>query len=482
MTLLRKLALTCTSIALLSTPSIAAEVEAVLFEPPAKVKDTTSLIRNYSPYQLITATKPKITAKEVKGKLTRISYDLSPENTPQNMLNNYLQHIKQLNGELIFSCSGEACGKDSKLKQFIKAPSDTSSRNPQIATALIKLDNKTLYTSIYAANWKRETTVTVDTIELIDEPLDLIKLDNDYLQAEVSEIAVKDRSSKDERGSQDHPMLSRMPGAYIADYKQFQFGQTKLITDKKNKKFITQAFEGKVTDINYNLPRSYSEYEVDANYKAALGKLGFKQIYQCVARECGSDTQFQQRIDALANIGMEDSQHYRLYQLQRPTGTVHVMTYTLGYIGGLYSEVRIVEETALNDQRVTIDLDGLTDKIAQTGHVALDGLLFEFDSDKLLPEALPVVEVVATYLKQNPKLRFYVVGHTDDQGKQHYNKTLSEKRAKAVEKRLIEQHQIAKKQIEAIGLGEYAPVASNMNDAGKKQNRRVELVLRSDAK
>lgn len=58
-----------------------------------------------------------------------------------------------------------------------------------------------------------------------------------------------------------------------------------------------------------------------------------------------------------------------------------------------------MEETQLKDDRVGINLAALTDQIEAKGHVALEGLLFEYDSDKLLPEALPVVEVLASYLK-----------------------------------------------------------------------------------
>ncbi|WP_394131461.1 DUF4892 domain-containing protein [Shewanella maritima] len=482
MILSRILALACASISLLSASTFAKELEAPLFDAPANVHDTQSLVRNYSPYSLISATAPKIESREVKGKLTRISYEMGPENTPQNMLNNYIQHIQQLNGEIIFTCIDKACGKESTLNKFISPPSNVASKSPAVVTAHIKLDKKSLYTSVYVATWKRETIVTIDTIEQVDEPLDLIKLDNDYLTSEITGIEVKDRSDKDEKGSQDHPMLSRMPGAYIDEYEQFQFGQTQVVTGKQNKHFLTQSLEGKITDISYKLPRTYSEYEVDANYKAALTKLGFEQLYRCIGNECGSESRFQQKFNALAHIGSQKNQHYRLYRLQKPSGNVHAMTYIIGYINGLYSEIRIIEETTLNDQQMAIDLDGLTDKIAQTGHVALDGLLFEFDSDKLLPEAIPVVEVVAQYLKKHPKQRFYVVGHTDDQGQQHYNKTLSEKRAKTVSTLLVEKYQITQSQIEAIGLGEHAPVASNMNDAGKKQNRRVELVLRSGQK
>ncbi|GIU50422.1 OmpA family protein [Shewanella sp. KT0246] len=481
MKLFRILSLFCIGLLILSS-SLFAATKPPLFESPVEVRKSNSVIRNYSPYQLINQVDKSIHTTEIKGRLTRVNYRLDPKFTSHNLINNYLNQINSLGGEIIFNCRDNECGKSSNLKNFLKPIDNNGNDNPALVTAKITLDNRELFTSIYISSWKKATNIQLDTIEVIEEPLDIIAINKDYLQAEVSEITVKDNSNKDERGASDHPMLTRIPGAYIQEYKTFQFGQSRVVSSKTGKNFTTEVVEGKITDIAYKLPRSYSEYEVDANYQAALKKLGFIETFSCIAKECGTHTKFQRNFNALATNGSTESQFYRFYLLQKPTGNVYAMTYVIGYINGLSSELRIIEENALNTNRLTIDLDGLTDKIAQTGHVALDGLLFEFDSDKLMPEAMDVVKVVAEYLKSHPKQQFYVVGHTDDQGGQSYNKVLSEKRAKAVRSALINDFNIKPTQVESTGLGEYAPVASNMNDAGKTQNRRVELVLRSDSK
>ncbi|MDD8061198.1 OmpA family protein [Shewanella metallivivens] len=242
--------------------------------------------------------------------------------------------------------------------------------------------------------------------------------------------------------------------------------------------------EGKVTDISYLLPRTYSEFEIDANYLHALTKLGFTEVYNCIGKACGDEDKLKTKIALHSAIGSEESQFYRLYKLDRAEGVgdVYAMVYVIGFSGRLSAEIRIIEETTLNNNRVGIDLQGLTDEITKTGHVALDGLLFKYDSDELLPEAYPIVEVVAQYLQTHPKQLFYVVGHSDDQGSQAYNQTLSEKRATAIKNRLIKQFSIAAQQVEAKGVGEYSPIANNLDKAGQQQNRRVELVIRSDNK
>ncbi len=454
-----------------------------LFSEPKEVKETKNELRHFTPVQLITAIDDKnIQSKEVKGKLTRTNYELPPSYTPAHLINNYKNQLKALNAEIIFECEQASCGSEEKLGKFIKPLYTISKSSPSLITAYITLPKKQVHVSIYAAGWQRATNVEIDIIEVIDEPLDLVTTNQSYLSQEVSEIAVTDNSKKDEKNSADHPMLTRIPGAYIDEYTTHSFGQIAVLIGKNGKKFETKMLDGKITDIGYNLPRTYSEYEINANYQNALTRLGFKEVYACTGELCGRKTEMYNALKLLMSNGRDDSQFYRLYKLDRPEGNVYVMVYVIGFVGNLAAEIRIIEETTLNNNRVGIDLQGLTDEIAKTGHVALDGLLFKYDSDELLPEAYAIVEVVAQYLQTHPKQLFYVVGHSDDQGSQAYNQTLSEKRATAIKTRLIKQFSISAQQVEAKGVGEYSPIANNLDEAGQKQNRRVELVIRSDNK
>ncbi|MBB1425878.1 DUF4892 domain-containing protein [Shewanella sp. SG44-2] len=454
-----------------------------LFSEPKEVKETKNELRHFTPVQLITSIDDKnIQSKEIKDKLTRTNYELPPSYTPAHLINNYKNQFKTLNASILFECEQTSCGNEDRLHRFLKPLNTTSKKSPALITAYITLPKKQIYVSIYAASWARYTNLEIDIIEVLDEPLDLVTTNQSYLSQEVSDIAVTDNSKKDEKNSADHPMLTRIPGAYIDEYTSHSFGQTAVLIGKNGKKFETKMLDGKITDIGYVLPRTYSEYEINANYQNALTKLGFNEVYACTAELCGRKTEMYDALKLLMSNGMDDSQFYRLYKLDRPEGNVYVMVYVIGYDRRLSAEVRIIEETTLNNNRVGIDLQGLTDEIAKTGHVALDGLLFKYDSDELLPEAYPIVEVVAQYLQTHPKQLFYVVGHSDDQGSQAYNQTLSEKRATAIKTRLIKQFSIAAQQVEAKGVGEYSPIANNLDEAGQKQNRRVELVIRSDNK
>ncbi len=455
--------------------------ETMLFEPVPEAKIDERIERHFSRFPLVIGLNKKtFSTEQVSGKLTRISYEIPISYEPAHVINNYKAQISKLGGNLLFECSLKQCGKENVLQKQIRPLNVVPKNNPALLTAKLSLDKKQLYLSLYAANWKRATSLQLDIIEVIPEPLDLIKVNQAYLGSNIVQSQFEDRSNRDEAGSKDHPMIKRLPGAYIDDYEQFDFGQTKVITAINKKKYKVDTLEGRITDISYNLPRNYSEYEVNANYEVALTQLGFTSVFGCQGERCGKKSSIYKNIKTLSSNGSDNNQIYSLYTLDRPEGKVHAMVYIIGYKNGLWAELRIVEQTEIVDNRVIIDLAGLTDKIANTGHVALDGLLFEFDSDKMLPEAKPVIEIVANYLKSHPKQSFYVIGHTDDKGKQSYNQQLSDKRAKAVVKQLTSEHGIPKNQLSGKGAGEYSPVANNRHETGQKLNRRVELVLRSD--
>lgn len=80
------------------------------------------------------------------------------------------------------------------------------------------------------------------------------------------------------------------------------------------------------------------------------------------------------------------------------------------------------------------------------------------------------------YLESHPNTIISCIGHTDNQGNESSNQKLSEKRAKEVAQYLME-FGINKKQIEFIGFGEIAPIATNSSELGREQNRRVEVKL-----
>lgn len=114
-----------------------------------------------------------------------------------------------------------------------------------------------------------------------------------------------------------------------------------------------------------------------------------------------------------------------------------------------------------------------------TTRITLDSVaLFDFDSARLRPEGVDAVNDIAARAQGAERIEsIRIVGHTDSMGPQAYNQKLSQRRAQAVKEQLARAG-LDPALIEAEGLGESRPVASNATREGRQQNRRavVEIV------
>ena len=106
--------------------------------------------------------------------------------------------------------------------------------------------------------------------------------------------------------------------------------------------------------------------------------------------------------------------------------------------------------------------------------VVIRGVNFRHNSDMLTHESTLILEVVAKSLKTRPLNKLQVVGHTSDDGNANYNLDLSTRRAKAVRDYLVFLG-VPADTLSYSGYGEMYPLTSNLTDAGRKLNRRVEL-------
>lgn len=102
---------------------------------------------------------------------------------------------------------------------------------------------------------------------------------------------------------------------------------------------------------------------------------------------------------------------------------------------------------------------------------------FAVDRSDIQPQFDRVLDEVATTLNQYPSTMVDVVGHADSTGAEAYNQALSERRASAVAAYLTSRN-VLPARLYVAGMGERQPIASNDTEAGRAQNRRVEIVLR----
>ncbi|MFP5304928.1 MAG: OmpA family protein [Gammaproteobacteria bacterium] len=109
----------------------------------------------------------------------------------------------------------------------------------------------------------------------------------------------------------------------------------------------------------------------------------------------------------------------------------------------------------------------------------LRGVKFEFDSDRLTPEAREILNQVAETLKAYAAVDVELEGHTDAIGTDAYNQGLSERRANAVKTYLVDQG-IPAERMTPVGYGESQPIETNDTEEGREENRRVELKVLED--
>lgn len=101
---------------------------------------------------------------------------------------------------------------------------------------------------------------------------------------------------------------------------------------------------------------------------------------------------------------------------------------------------------------------------------------FDYNKSTIRPESRESLSKIAGVLKEYPKVRVQVEGHTDSIASEQYNQALSERRANAVRDTLIE-FGVAPERIEAVGYGESRPVAPNDTPEGRADNRRTEFTI-----
>lgn len=106
-----------------------------------------------------------------------------------------------------------------------------------------------------------------------------------------------------------------------------------------------------------------------------------------------------------------------------------------------------------------------------------DTLLFDFNKSDLKPEAREVLDQIAQACANYPSAKIHISGHTDDQGSDQYNLTLSQKRAEAVEAYLKAKVDAVNFAFTTKGYGETRPVAPNDTEENRQKNRRVEIVI-----
>ncbi|HEX3047341.1 MAG TPA: OmpA family protein [Bacillota bacterium] len=258
-------------------------------------------------------------------------------------------------------------------------------------------------------------------------------------------ISLAASDPNDAEGSKEHPLFTRMPGYYIETYDDKEFDSVQMPSGANEK---TVTVEGHCVRIQYranDYDKKASGVQILRNYSNAIQKIGGKVIYQFDRNET---------LQLIKNS---------------------VETWTLVETGDAWYKLTIVEKQAMK-QDVVADAASLASSLKETGKVALYGIYFDTGKSEVKPESEPSLKEIAKLLQTDPKLKLYVVGHTDNAGTFDYNIKLSKDRADAVVKALVTRYGITASRLQSFGAGPVAPVESNQTEEGRAKNRRVELV------
>ncbi len=116
-------------------------------------------------------------------------------------------------------------------------------------------------------------------------------------------------------------------------------------------------------------------------------------------------------------------------------------------------------------------------ELKNCGQMFTYDLAFDTNSDKLKGTDWPILQVLASLLRNDTALKIQIAGHTDATGNADANQDLSKRRAETVKKVLADHYGADVSRVTAQGYGAEQPLTANDSEEGKSINRRVEIVL-----
>lgn len=117
-------------------------------------------------------------------------------------------------------------------------------------------------------------------------------------------------------------------------------------------------------------------------------------------------------------------------------------------------------------------------ELADAGRATVYGIYFAYNSHELRHESDAVLAEIGVVMERNPEWSLDIQGHTDSIGGDAFNRELSERRAAAVRRALVDRYGIADARLSTSGYGASQPRDTNETVDGRARNRRVELIRR----
>ena len=253
--------------------------------------------------------------------------------------------------------------------------------------------------------------------------------------------------------------------------------------------------KGAVEETAWQVPgRGHNTLTFLETLAKGMADQGFQPIYLCETDACGG-FDFRYAIGLLPEPGMHvDLGDFRYGAFVRGkgadadyaaltvsrAGTTAFVQLTL--IGNAARQATEVPSPPLPSPIQPPDAPNSADlqpDLERYGHMVLEDLSFASGSAELGAGSFQSLTTLAAYLSEHPGHRIVIVGHTDASGALAANIALSKRRAESVVARLVSKFGADPDRLSAEGVGYLSPRDTNLSEAGRQKNRRVEAVLAS---
>ena len=139
------------------------------------------------------------------------------------------------------------------------------------------------------------------------------------------------------------------------------------------------------------------------------------------------------------------------------------------------NEVNVLSSLWVSDLTVCTSISDFRTKLSKSGKFSTAGIRFEAGSDKIKPESYGVLKEIANIINDARDTKFKITGYTDNEGNESMNLVLSQSRADAVKKALVDYYFVEEKYITTDGKGQGSPLNKNLSPEDKATNRRIEI-------
>lgn len=272
-------------------------------------------------------------------------------------------------------------------------------------------------------------------------------------------------------------------------------GSHRIAIGPFDKSLPSVTAEGAITRQVWQLTGAETTLQILAPLREQLEDDGWAEVFECATGVCGGfDFRFEIDVTPAPQMFV-DLADFRYLAAQKSDAWTTLLVSRSGELG--YVQATTVDPdgtvepakstsnalppppaTALPASPLTAISDVAQTLVAQ-GHVVLADLDFSTGSAELTDDGYSSLEALAAFLKNNPATTIALVGHTDAEGTAAGNIAISRRRADSARDLLTGRYGIAANRIETQGVGFFAPITRNDTDAGRRANRRVEVVITS---